>query len=144
MQRSRCFVVGSFVAAFALVPLSRWASGAEPAERRAAPTLATPQGDVAIFPADNPWNQPIDRLPVHPRSEQFIRSIGPDKPLHPDFGTEWNGAPSGIPYCLAGKDQKPVAVEFQYAEESDPGPYPIPAAHRLKAGRSRMAIGTCW
>jgi hypothetical protein len=102
--------------------------------RAESPTLQTPQGEVAIFPADNPWNQPIDRLAVHPKSEQYIRSIGLDKGLHPDFGAPWNGVPSGIPYCVAKKGQKRVPVKFEYAAESDPGPYPIPDDAPIEGG----------
>jgi hypothetical protein len=117
-------------------------AGAEPADPRApsagptlmTPTLKTEFGDVAIFPADNPWNQPIDRLPVHPDSERFIDSIGANKPLHPDFGTVWNGAPSGIPYCVVPPSQKRAPVKFDYADESDPGPYPIPDDAPIEGG----------
>lgn len=98
------------------------------------PTLKTDQGEVAIFPADNPWNQPVDRLKVHPKSDEYIRSIGADKGLHPDFGAPWNGVPSGIPFCVAEKGQKRVPVTFEYAGESDPGPYPIPADAPIEGG----------
>ena len=36
-----------------------------------------------IFPADNAWNQPIDRAKVDPLSTMILRRIGNDKPLHP-------------------------------------------------------------
>ena len=29
-----------------------------------------------VFPADNTWNQRVDTLPVHPRSDAIVRSIG--------------------------------------------------------------------
>ena len=99
-----------------------------------APKIKTPSGELAIFPADNPWNQPVDKLPVHPNSDRFVASIGGGKSLHPDFGTVWNGAPSGIPYCFAAADQKRVPVKFDYADESDPGPYPIPANAPIEGG----------
>ena len=98
------------------------------------PTVKTPQGDVAIFPDDNPWNQPVDKLKVHPKSEQYIGSIGANKGLHPDFGAPSNGIPSGIPYCFASKDQKRVPVKFEYPDESDPGPYPIPDDAPIEGG----------
>jgi hypothetical protein len=99
-----------------------------------APTIKTPSGELAIFPADNPWNKPVDKLPVHPKSDQFIASIGGGKGLHPDFGTVWNEAPSGIPYCFAAPGQKRVPVKFDYADESDPGPYPIPDNAPIEGG----------
>lgn len=97
-------------------------------------TLKTSFGDLEIFPADNPWNTDISRLPVHPRSHAYLSSIGLEKPLHPDFGTVWNGAPSGIPYVVVGKDQPKVAVTFEYPDESDAGPYPIPADAPIEGG----------
>ncbi len=98
------------------------------------PILRTPLGDVEIFPRDNPWNTPVDKLPVHARSAAWIKSIGLDKPMHPDFGTQWQGAPNGIPFVAVAPDQKKVAVKFTYADESDPGPYPIPANPPIEGG----------
>ena len=89
---------------------------------------------VRLFPADNPWNTDISRYPVHPNSAAFIRSIGRDGHLHPDFGTRWAGAPNGIPYCVVGKDQPKVPVGFIWADESDPGPYPIPPDAPIEGG----------
>src|SRR4051812_42442030 len=51
-----------------------------------------------LFPDDNPWNQDISKELVDPNSAKLIASIGVDRPLHPDFGTVYQGAPSGIPY----------------------------------------------
>ncbi|MCE9560107.1 MAG: hypothetical protein K8R88_14310, partial [Armatimonadetes bacterium] len=99
-----------------------------------APTLKTQYGELQIFPVDNPWNQDVSRLPVHPKSHQYLKSIGLDRPLHPDFGTVWNGAPMGIPYVVVSKDQKKVPVEFEYKDESDMGPYPIPADAPIEGG----------
>lgn len=98
------------------------------------PTINTPRGELKIFPADNPWNQDISRLPVHPLSQDYLSSVGLDKPLHPDFGTVWNGAPSGIPYNLVAGNQTKQAVTFEYPDESDPGPYPIPEKPLLEGG----------
>ena len=54
--------------------------------------------------------------------------------LHPDFGTTWDGAPNGIPYVTVSRTQKTVAVSFEYADESDPGPYPIPSDAPIEGG----------
>lgn len=86
------------------------------------------------FPPDNPWNTPVDRLPVDPRSDALIAAIGPDAPLHPDFGALWRGAPSGIPYVLVPGGTPRVPVRFEYAAESDPGPYPIPPGAPIEGG----------
>jgi hypothetical protein len=90
-----------------------------------------------IFPANNHWNLRVDRLPVHPRSAAIIRSIGPGSGLHPDFGSgRYNGAPIGIPFTTVPADQRRVPVSFEYDDESDPGPYPIPRDAPIEGGRS--------
>jgi hypothetical protein len=92
-------------------------------------------GGKRVFPDDNWWNQDISGEPVDPNSDRLIASIGLDKPLHPDFGT--NPA-SGIPYVIVPGTQSRVPVRFRYADESDPGPYPIPPDAPIEGGpRSR-------
>jgi hypothetical protein len=91
-------------------------------------------GGKRAFPADNPWNQDISKEPVDPNSDRLIAAIGRDKPLHPDFGTVWEGAPSGIPYVVVAGSQPKVPVRFEYADESDPGPYPIPPKAPIEGG----------
>jgi hypothetical protein len=91
-------------------------------------------GGKQLFPDDNPWNKDISEEPVDANSDDLIASIGKDKPLHPDFGTAYQGAPSGIPYVVVGGDQKKVPVSFRYADESDPGPYPVPPDAPVEGG----------
>ena len=81
-----------------------------------------------VFPASNPWNEPVDKLPVAPNSAQLIASIGLDSPVHADFGSGlWEGHRIGIPYVVVRGSQTPKArLKFEYAAESDKGPYPIP------------------
>ena len=87
-----------------------------------------------LFPPDNPWNEDVSTLPVDPNSATYIASIGSNQGLHPDFGTEWDGAPNGIPYVLVHRDQPRVPITFYYADESDPGPYPIPLDAPIEGG----------
>jgi hypothetical protein len=87
-----------------------------------------------VFPADNPWNTDISSQPVDPNSVALIASIGMSTGLHPDFGTVWNGAPNGIPYVVVSGTQSKVPVTFDYAGESDPGPYPIPPNAPIEGG----------
>ena len=89
-----------------------------------------------LFPQDNAWNTRVDTLPVDPNSATLIASIGAGDPLHPDFGADWNGGPFGIPYVVVGAAQPAVPVAFTYADESDPGPYPIPANAPIEGGPS--------
>jgi hypothetical protein len=71
-----------------------------------------------------------------PQSDQLIASIGADRNLHPDFGASWNGGPFGIPYVVVRGDAPKVTVTFTYADESDPGPYPIPPNPPVEGGPS--------
>jgi len=97
-------------------------------------TDADGDADCPILPADNPWNTDISAYPLHPDSDNFIQSIGADGYLHPDFGTEWDGAPIGMPFVIVPGDQPKVDIEFGYADESDPGPYPIPDDAPIEGG----------
>lgn len=83
-----------------------------------------------VFPADNIWNVRVDGLPLDPASAAYITTIGTGVPLHPDFGAP----PYGIPYAVVPGDQAKVPVSFDYADESDPGPYPIPPDPPIEAG----------
>ena len=93
-----------------------------------------PLTDIRIFPPNDLWNRDVSHDPVDPNSDALIAGIGLDRSLHPDFGTVWNGAPSGIPYIVVRGDQPRVPVRFDYANESDPGPYPIPPNAPIEGG----------
>lgn len=83
----------------------------------------TPEADaivsaLEVFPADNPWNIPVDAWPVAANSYTMIAAIGANKPLrgNPDMG-----------FVLVPPGQKKVNVKLSsYAGESDPGPHPVP------------------
>lgn len=89
-----------------------------------------------LFPdPNNAWNRDVSGDPVDPMSEAIIARIGADKPLHPEFGTFYKGAPNGIPYVVVGGDQAKVPVTFdRYGDESDNEPYPIPADAPVEGG----------
>lgn len=88
-----------------------------------------------VFPSDNAWNLDVSDLPVHPDSETFINSIGRDDHVHPDFGTEWEGAPIGIPFVTVDDSQPDVPIVFTaYGDESDAGPYPVPMNAPIEGG----------
>jgi hypothetical protein len=96
-----------------------------------ADTAASPAlGSRRVFPADNPWNADISSLPVDPSSATLIASCGL-RNLHPDFGSVY-----GIPYVLANSATPRRPVSFDYADESDPGPYPIPDNAPIEGGAS--------
>jgi hypothetical protein len=83
----------------------------------------TPAADAVlaaleVFPPDNPWNLVIEDWPLHPNSQNILKSIGIDKPLryNDDMG-----------FILVPPDQKKVNVRLTgYPGESDKGPFPVP------------------
>jgi hypothetical protein len=88
-----------------------------------------------MFPANNIWNAPVNTLPIHPRSDQWVNSIGRNTGFHMDFGSgTWDGGPIGIPYNVVGAGVPKVTVDFYYPDESDPGPYPIPSNPKIEHG----------
>jgi hypothetical protein len=102
-----------------------------PALAQTGPTLE----GCPVLPADNIWNTSVENLPVDPNSSAYISTIGATTGLHPDFGSgTWNGGPIGIPYTVVGGSQARVSITFDYADESDPGPYPIPSDAAIEGG----------
>jgi hypothetical protein len=98
---------------------------------------AAPEPDeLSIFPASNPWNTDISAYPVHPNSTNFLTTIGLATGLHPDFGTVYNGAPNGIPYSIVSNGPLVPITFTAYGNQSDPGPYPIPASAQIEGGPS--------
>jgi len=103
------------------------------------PLVLTPQASpqlagCAVFPADNVWNTPVDTLPVDANSDAYVATIGASTNIHPDFGSFWEGSPIGIPYVDVPGTQPMVPISFDYDEESDPGPYPIPPDAPIEGG----------
>ena len=107
--------------------------------------VATPPGQAAasgptiagcpLQPADNVWNARVVGLPLASNSTNFVNTIGASGTLHPDFGAgTWDGGPIGIPFVTVPGDQPTVHVTFDYASESDPGPYPVPANPPIEGG----------
>lgn len=129
---------GLAVAAAAPSDVNGPASASKQAKRNVGATLA----GCPIYPADNPWNQAIDRLPI--RAGVRI----PGGSLHPDFG-EFSGY--GIPYVVVPANQPLVPITYtDYGDESDPGPFPIPLDAPVEGGgqsgdRHVIALqqGTC-
>src|SRR5437762_1552295 len=95
-----------------------------------------------LFPADNVWHADVSGLPVHPRSADWIASMGgADRRLHPDFGpNDGGGQPYGIPYSVVPGSTQKVAVSFDYADESDTGPYPFGPATPVEDGSDAHAL----
>lgn len=106
-----------------------------------APDRERPPDDLAgcpVFPVNNVWNVPVDTLPLDANSDAYVATIGATAHAHADFGSgEWppgSGSPIGIPYVTVPGSQPLVAVTFDYDDESDPGPYPIPPDAPIEGG----------
>src|SRR5688500_12582456 len=54
-----------------------------------------------IFPRDNHWNLPVDKLPVARGSKRIVGGIGARAYLHNNFGGGiWKGSPDGTPVTV--------------------------------------------
>ncbi len=95
------------------------------------PPTASPSlgGACPIFPADNAWNTDVSSAPLDPRSSAWVASVGATTAFHPDFGSQY-----GIPFATADGSTPKTSIAFDYADESDPGPYPIPANPPVEQG----------
>lgn len=95
--------------------------------------------NIAIFPADNAWNQDVSKAAVDPYSSQIITTISTSR-IKADFGAGlYENLPIGIPYMVVCGSQPKVKVTFRsndydgnYGDESDAGPYPIPSGAAIE------------
>jgi hypothetical protein len=98
-----------------------------------------PPDRCSILPADNIWNTRIDSMPVAANSAAYINTIGSSTTLHADFGAGvWppgSNQPIGIPFVEVDSSQPNVAINYTaFGDESDPGPWPIPASAPIEGG----------
>ncbi len=111
------------------------AGGTKGGSTAAPPPASGPSlGGCEMFPADNPWNQKVNALPVRSDSATLIANIssGSQTKLHPDFG---GAGAYGIPYKVVPATQAKVPIDYTaYGDESDPGPFPIPANAPVEGG----------
>jgi hypothetical protein len=114
----RCLLAATLLAAAAPAQSHAFAAGA----RRGSPPR---EYSCPILPASNPLNADVSKAPLDAHSASYIASIGANLHLHADFGAN----PSyGIPFAVVGPNQPRVPIQFsEFGEESDRGPYPIPA-----------------
>ena len=103
----------------------------------AAPAPIPPLSACPILPSSNVWNRRVDSLPVASNSDTMIAAIGLSGSLHPDFSAA--GA-YGIPFNIVGTATPRSTVAFDYADESDAGPYPIPAKPKIEGGSDRHLL----
>ena len=119
------------------LPAARLGAATTHTSRAAAPLPEAP--NCPLFPVNNVWNRDVSALPTATGSATLLQAIDPQNTshLHPDFGSD----PSyGIPYNVVGFGQPLLQVGFDYAGESDPGPYPIPPNPLVESGGDRHIL----
>jgi hypothetical protein len=100
-------------------------------------TAPIPGTTCTVFPADNIWNTDISQLPVHPMSAVWLQTMNADSTLlHPDFGRP----PYGMPFAVVDDTHATTFIQFLYADESDPGPYPFGPDIPLEQGSDAHAF----
>jgi hypothetical protein len=89
------------------------------------------------FPANSWWHADVSKLPVHARSALWMARMSPNAKLHPDFGPSFGEitVPYGIPITVVAGSHAKVPVQFEYASESDRGPYPLGADTKVEGGQ---------
>jgi hypothetical protein len=103
--------------------------------RRHSPTVDLGNG-CSVFPVNNIWNMIVRDLPVDANSRTYIATMGPELPVHADFGVV-----GGIPYSVIDGSQAVTNVVFpDGGGESDRGPYRIPDDVPVEPGSDSHAI----
>ena len=100
-------------------------------------TASGPPPSCTLFPASNVWNRRVDALPVASDSATMVSTIGANEDLHPDFG-EYLGY--GIPINVVTDATPRSTVSFDYDDESDHVPYPVPPSPRIEGGGDRHIL----
>ncbi len=106
-----------------------------PSPHKSASAPAAGGSGCQVAPADSIWRTRVDTLPVASRSAAYVSAIGAGAHVHADFGSgTYDGAPFGIPVTDVPPGTPAAKVSFDYADESDPGPYRIPAGALVEGG----------
>jgi hypothetical protein len=148
MRRGLLFATAALTPALLLAPTDGTASAAA---RRGPPVSSAavaaqawltqsaafvPGTSCPVFPADNVWHADVSRLKVSPYSAQWLSHMGATtRKLHADFGPSFGAqpVPYGIPVTIVNGAPR-VPVTFDYADESDPGPYPLSTSTKIEGG----------
>ncbi len=85
------------------------------------------------FPADNFWNTDISSAAVDSRSAAIISNISSVLGVGP-------GSTMTIPYVVVSGSQAKVPVSISNAEQSDAGPYPVPADAPVEGGDGHVVV----
>jgi hypothetical protein len=112
------------------------ALGLAAAPASGATSRAIPGTTCPAFPADSVWHADVRALPVNARSGQWLGHMSSTRKLHPDFGPSYGAqpVPYGIPVTVVAGSHAKVGVHFDYASESDRGPYPLGSDTKIEGG----------
>jgi hypothetical protein len=121
-----------FIRAAACIALAALASAPAFAANRPVPGTTCP-----TFPSNSWWHADVSKLPVHPRSKQWMSHMSPTRMLHPDFGPSYGEqpVPYGIPITVVAGTHAKVPVRFGYANESDRVRYPFGPDTHVEGGQ---------
>lgn len=99
-----------------------------------------------VFTGDDAWNADVSCAPVDASWTSKLQAIvGSSRKLHPDYGNS-GSEHYGIPINVVSASAPALPVSFDdYPDESDPGPYPFPAAGsaRIEGGTPMVCSGDC-
>jgi hypothetical protein len=98
-------------------------------------------GACTMFPGTDDWNRDVSKEAVDATWTSRLQTMVGDIRIHPDFGAGY-----GIPINVVPQAQATVAVLFDgYADESDPGPYPLPdpSVALIEGGDPNNCDGDC-
>jgi len=102
-------------------------------------------GACPAFPADDVWNRNVESAAVSAEWTAHVQALVGSKRIHPDYGN--SGAEHyGIPINVVPQTQPKLPITFDdYADESDPGPYPFPGPDkvRVEGGNASACDGDC-
>ncbi|HEX4335280.1 MAG TPA: hypothetical protein VH062_05165 [Polyangiaceae bacterium] len=103
-------------------------------------------GGCSVFTPDDDWNKDISGASVDATWTTRIQTVtSTGLKLHPDYGNS-GSEHYGIPINVVPASQPAVPVTFDdYADESDPGPYPFPdpGSARVEGGTPMSCDGDC-
>jgi hypothetical protein len=121
-----------FIRAAIWIALAALATAPAFAANRPVPGTTCP-----TFPSNSWWHADVSKLPVHPRSKQWMSHMSPTRMLHPDFGPSYGEqpVPYGIPITVVAGTHAKVPVHFTYAGESDRVRYPFGSDTRVEGGQ---------
>jgi hypothetical protein len=129
---SRRALVGPVLAVLTVVTAGACTAPSTPPSGSASPTV----GGCPVFPSDNAWNTDISHAAVRSGSSQYVANMNSsgNTMLHPDFGGDGE---YGIPFKVVPSTEPRQRIEYTaYGDESDAGPFPIPANAPVEGGNA--------